>query len=261
MRVRQPLASLDARPLPTRMQLRAYAALVASESSTSSAWSGSPSSSSSATNPVERRLTVNARAAGPRIGKSVQQAIAGSKSGDWSEADGVVTSGGIALEAGRVRARDRHRRGAATAWRPRRCLPGGGFVALDTALTPELEAEGYARDLIRAIQDQRKAEGLNVGDRITLVLTVPAGPRGRGRGAPASSSRTRCSRRRSPWRQGTRKRSRCPRHSESPHRAPCPARACTQEWLSRWRANAGGALAWTAARALGNNRRHAYEPT
>ena len=53
-------------------------------------------------------------------------------------------------------------------------LPGGGFVALDTALTPELEAEGYARDLIRSIQDARKAAGLNVGDRIVLGLTVPA---------------------------------------------------------------------------------------
>jgi isoleucyl-tRNA synthetase len=47
-------------------------------------------------------------------------------------------------------------------------------VALDTALTPELEAEGYARDLVRAIQDHRKAAGLNVGDRISLALTVPA---------------------------------------------------------------------------------------
>ncbi|PKQ18731.1 MAG: hypothetical protein CVT68_01830, partial [Actinobacteria bacterium HGW-Actinobacteria-8] len=35
-------------------------------------------------------------------------------------------------------------------------------------------AEGYARDLIRSIQDTRKSEGLNVGDRISLTLTVPA---------------------------------------------------------------------------------------
>lgn len=122
--------------------------------------------------PVERRLTVNARAAGPRIGKSVQQAIAGSKSGDWSEVDGVVTSGGIELEAGEyelatVIGGEGDEAVAAAV------LPSGGFVALDTTLTPELEAEGFARDLIRSIQDQRKAEGLNVGDRISLVLTVP----------------------------------------------------------------------------------------
>src|SRR5690625_975123 len=45
----------------------------------------------------ERRLTVNARAAGPRLGKDVQQAIRGSKTGDWSVEGEVVTSGGIEL--------------------------------------------------------------------------------------------------------------------------------------------------------------------
>ena len=50
---------------------------------------------------VSQRLTVNARAAGPRLGKDVQQAIKGSKSGDWSVAeDGTVTAGGLALEEG-----------------------------------------------------------------------------------------------------------------------------------------------------------------
>ena len=48
------------------------------------------------------------------------------------------------------------------------------FVVLDTELTPELEAEGYARDVIRAIQDERKNVGLHVADRIDLVLAVPA---------------------------------------------------------------------------------------
>ena len=48
-----------------------------------------------------RRLTVNARAAGPRLGKDVQPAIKGSKSGDWSVAeDGTVTAGGLALVEG-----------------------------------------------------------------------------------------------------------------------------------------------------------------
>src|SRR5690625_6796745 len=50
---------------------------------------------------VEQRLTVNARAAGPRLGKQVQTVIKGSKAGDWSVADdGTVTSGGIELVPG-----------------------------------------------------------------------------------------------------------------------------------------------------------------
>ena len=53
-------------------------------------------------------------------------------------------------------------------------LPTGGFVILDTALDADLLAEGYARDAIRAIQDARKDAGLDIADRIALVLSVPA---------------------------------------------------------------------------------------
>ena len=37
-----------------------------------------------------------------------------------------------------------------------------------------LEVEGYARDVIRSVQDARKAADLDIADRISLVLTVPA---------------------------------------------------------------------------------------
>ncbi len=43
-------------------------------------------------------------------------------------------------------------------------------VMLDTTVTPELRLEGVSRDLIRAIQELRKSEGLTVGDRVVLVL-------------------------------------------------------------------------------------------
>jgi isoleucyl-tRNA synthetase len=49
------------------------------------------------------------------------------------------------------------------------CAEEGGYlVGLDTSLTPELELEGVARELVRAVQDARKQAGLAVSDRIVL---------------------------------------------------------------------------------------------
>ena len=48
----------------------------------------------------------------------------------------------------------------------------GITVALELELTPELRAEGLARELVRAVQDARKAAGLDVGDRIVLGLRL-----------------------------------------------------------------------------------------
>ena len=45
-------------------------------------------------------------------------------------------------------------------------------VGLDTKMTPELEAEGYARELARYIQDARKKAGLNKRDVIELKIST-----------------------------------------------------------------------------------------
>jgi len=44
----------------------------------------------------------------------------------------------------------------------------GETVALDLAVTPALRAEGWAREVIRLIQEARKNDGLDVTDRIVL---------------------------------------------------------------------------------------------
>jgi len=118
---------------------------------------------------ITQRLTVNARAAGPRLGKEVQSVIRGAKAGDWSVAeDGVVTCAGVPLQDGEfaletVAAESDGQ--SATG-----LLPTGGFVVLDTAVTPELAAEGLARDVIRAVQQARKDAELEVSDRIQLTV-------------------------------------------------------------------------------------------
>ena len=43
-------------------------------------------------------------------------------------------------------------------------------VGLDSKITDELKKEGYVRDLIRGIQNNRKESGFNVTDRITIKL-------------------------------------------------------------------------------------------
>ncbi|NDF11913.1 MAG: isoleucine--tRNA ligase [Proteobacteria bacterium] len=47
------------------------------------------------------------------------------------------------------------------------------LVVLDLNLTPELIAEGVARDLVRAVQEARKNANLNIADRIELAIEAP----------------------------------------------------------------------------------------
>ncbi len=110
---------------------------------------------------------------GPRLGKDVQNVIKAHKSGDWSvdgDGDGrVVTVGEWVLEAGeysleQVASDDQASTGLSA---------HAGVVALDTAVTDELEREGRARDLIRQIQQARRDAGLDVSDRIDLSVTAP----------------------------------------------------------------------------------------
>lgn len=115
---------------------------------------------------IERRLTVNARALGPRLGKDVQRVIQAAKSGVWMTEGDIVIVDGTALQPGEydlvLATTDPD---AAVAF-----LADGGFVVLDTAVTPELEAEGLARDVIRAVQQARKDAALDVSDRIALTI-------------------------------------------------------------------------------------------
>lgn len=122
---------------------------------------------------VEQKLSVNARAAGPRLGKDVQLAIKGSKSGDWSvDASGAVVAGGLALVEGEYTLETVA--GDAAEGTATGMLPGGGFVVLDTVVTPELAEEGLARDLVRAVQQARRDADFQVTDRIELVVSGPA---------------------------------------------------------------------------------------
>jgi isoleucyl-tRNA synthetase len=120
---------------------------------------------------VTQVLQVNARSAGPRLGKDVQTAIKASKTGEWSVAEnGTVTSGGIALQEGEYTLRTMLAEADRQDQKSVAMLPRGGFVILDTTVSPELAAEGLARDVVRAVQQARRDAGLEVSDRISLQL-------------------------------------------------------------------------------------------
>ncbi|MGQ0520578.1 MAG: isoleucine--tRNA ligase [Actinomycetota bacterium] len=118
----------------------------------------------------ELRLQVVPAVLGPRVGPEVQKIIRAVREGRWERrADGSVEVAGRVLAGDEYSLRLVPRDEAAA-----RALPGeAGMVSLDTVLTPELEAEGTARDVARLVNEARKDAGLHVSDRIRLVLGVP----------------------------------------------------------------------------------------
>jgi isoleucyl-tRNA synthetase len=172
LRNRLPLASLTV-VVADPAALEGFEAIVRDEVNVKDVRLLAVESDEAASYGVEQKLTVNARAAGPRLGKDVQLAIKGSKSGDWSVAeDGSVTAGGLALVEGEYTLETVA--GSADSGSATGVLRSGGFVVLDTDVTPELEAEGLARDLVRQVQQARKDAGLEVSDRIALTIAGSA---------------------------------------------------------------------------------------
>ncbi len=167
LRVRQPLATMTV-ATPAANRLQQFAALLADEVNVRSI-SITPISGEADAR-VERKLTVNARAAGPRLGKTVQQVIGAAKRGDWSVSEDRVTAGGIELAEGEYTL-DLVASGNGTDVIG--MLRSGGFVSLDTGLDEELLAQGAVNDLMRLVQQARRDAGFDVSDRISLALSVP----------------------------------------------------------------------------------------
>jgi len=118
----------------------------------------------------EFQLTVNPRVLGPRLGKRVQEVIRAVKAGQWTQQGDVVTAADVDIQPGEYELRLTAADPDSTTALPARAAEPGGLIALDTAVTPELEAEGTARDVIRVVQQARKDADLDVSDRIRLAV-------------------------------------------------------------------------------------------
>jgi isoleucyl-tRNA synthetase len=124
---------------------------------------------------LEFELIPNFRTLGPRLGERVKDlkpalaALDGVVAADALESGGTVAVnlGGdeVTLGPDDVQLRVRGQQGFAVS------REGGEVVALDLTLNDDLRQRGLAREVVRLLQDLRKASGLEVSDRIELHMT------------------------------------------------------------------------------------------
>lgn len=169
LRVRQPLRSLT---VVTNLDLAPFTELIAGEVNVKEVKIQSAAESGLE---VSTELAVLPRELDPQVRKQTSALFKAAREGNWEATESGVLmqveppveltpnqyelTTVVSAEEGSVAA----------------VLDSGSFVVLDTVLDEQLEAEGYARDVIRLVQDTRKAEDLHVADRIKLRLTVPEG--------------------------------------------------------------------------------------
>ena len=121
------------------------------------------------------RAKPNFKALGPRLGSRVKDVAAALAADDGSLASALAEGDTVTVTVGR----DAVTLTPEDVELSQELLAGWGVggeggvtVALDLELNDELLAEGRARELVRLVQDARKAAGLDVGDRIALGITA-----------------------------------------------------------------------------------------
>jgi isoleucyl-tRNA synthetase len=128
---------------------------------------------------VSYAVKPNYRALGPRFGKRMPQVAAAVEALDPVHVAGVLGDGG---EVGINIDGDDHTLGPDELTLALQPLEGyeveaesGHAVALQLELDDELRREGLAREIVHAVQNARKAAGLEITDRIELILAGDAG--------------------------------------------------------------------------------------
>ncbi len=125
---------------------------------------------------VRRRVEPNPKLLGPKYGKQYPRIRSALQAGAFTVEDGPrvhVAVGDdterqmVVLEPEEATVTLEPAPGYAAA------VDGAVLVVLDTLRTPELVAEGQAREMVRIVQDARKAAGFDVADRIVVGVRAP----------------------------------------------------------------------------------------
>ncbi|HSL97759.1 MAG TPA: class I tRNA ligase family protein, partial [Candidatus Deferrimicrobiaceae bacterium] len=113
---------------------------------------------------VERRVKPLLPKIGKRLGPAIPSVMAAARDGAFEiHADGAVSLASVTLAADEVEILATPRPGTAVAH------DEGLVVVIDTEITPELQAEGDEREVLRAINESRKQQGLEV-DQVTPAV-------------------------------------------------------------------------------------------
>ncbi|MEZ5691609.1 MAG: GNAT family N-acetyltransferase [Rickettsiales bacterium] len=115
------------------------------------------------------KLSINSAVLGKRLSAKMKQIIPASKKGEWKKLD----SGDLEICGEKLLPTEYNLQlepKPEYAERAQALSTNDALVILDTTITPELEAEGIARDVVRMIQQARKDANLNVSDKIDLYI-------------------------------------------------------------------------------------------
>jgi isoleucyl-tRNA synthetase len=175
LKVRQPLARVVVvAPPEQRDRLRHNAALVTDELNVK-ALEFAPNEAEL----VTYKLMPENRTLGPKFGPLFPRMRAALAATDPNEAVATLRSGQplrlqvegqeVELVAGDVIVTPQPKSGFAVK------AEGEYVVALDTTVTPELRAEGLAREFVRRVQDLRKTAGFDIADRIETYYSGSPG--------------------------------------------------------------------------------------
>lgn len=116
---------------------------------------------------LQTLINIDAKKVAKRIGKDFQKVLKKAKEGTFVQLQNGIEIEGHVIQDGEYEIQLKLEGDAENYT----SIDGKFLIMLDTQITPELEAEGVARDFIRAVQNARKEDGLDISDQITLKVS------------------------------------------------------------------------------------------